>query len=93
MASAPISGASLFISGALGTDTEKWHASSGEWARFHTQAGDTVIRGQGSSEEVTAGVVELAMRAASVRLGGQTYAAWLRRGHLAPNHWFLGVKT
>jgi urease accessory protein len=63
--------------------------SSAARAIFPTARGDTCIRWSGSSERVTADVVECALRLASGMAGGPPGKPWLLRDHdLAPNHWF-----
>lgn len=58
-------------------------------AIFPTAWGDTCMRWSGSSESVTASVVESALRLASLMAGGTPGKPWLLPDHhLAPNHWF-----
>lgn len=75
--------ASVFVTGSV---PEALLPDAGEWALFPTAWGDTCVRGRGTSAEVTAGVVKMAVAAAAARIGAKP--DWIERGDLAPSHWF-----
>jgi urease accessory protein len=88
----PASG-SLFATVSLERESF-WSPPSINWALFPTSWGDMCFRCHGSSEAVCAGVVQTALRIASVVAGGTADEPWLLSRHqLAPNHWFTAAIT
>lgn len=58
-------------------------------ASFRTAFGDSCVRWHGTSEAVTAAVVETALRTAAGMVENAADRPWLLSTHaLAPNHWF-----
>jgi urease accessory protein len=77
----------LFTTGLV--QEQELHAGSAAMSVFPTARGDTCVRWCGSSENITACVVQNALCLASHLAGGTLEDPWLLPGHdLAPNHWF-----
>ncbi len=77
---------SLFVTGRL-PELPAPSSTGLETAPLFTAAGDTCLRWLGAAEEVTASVVQAALRAGAL-LAGSRSERWLNGADLAPVHWF-----